>query len=387
MKIKSIFKVSDLVGKKVLLRADFNVPIKDGKILDDYKILKQLDTIKYLVKNEARVIILTHLGRPEGKKTKVDSTKPIAKALQDKLRMTIQYVDDVCDFKAGTGATNLKNGEIMLLENVRFEKGEKKNDKKFAKKLADLADIYVNDAFGVCHRAHASVSAIKSYIPSYAGILLEQEILNLNKALKPEKPLVLIIGGKKVATKAELVKKFSKIADHILIGGALANNFLKAKDLEVGKSLIDEESVELARKLRTDKIVYPIDVVVSQSKNGGVGIDRNVEAVLEDDYIFDIGPKTIGLYSTIIKEAKTVVWNGPLGFFELKEYRNGTSALAQLIAGKSKEKLFGIIGGGETVEALRQTKMLEYVDWVSTGGGAMLTYLGGGDMPGLKGII
>lgn len=392
MKIKSIRDVKNITGKRVLLRVDFNVPIKEssrGKIIkDDYKIVAGLPTIRFLLRHKCKVIIATHLGRPKGKPVKKYSTKPIANRLKSILGRRVKFVNQTVGLKVGTEVSKLKEGQVLMLENLRFERGEEKNNKKFARELARLADIYVNNAFAVSHRTHASLSAIKQYLPSYAGILLEQEIINLNKAVKPEQPLVLIIGGVKIANKIKLIKKFYKNTHRILVGGALANNFFVAHKLEVGKSVVDRQSIKFAKKFKRKNVILPIDVVVCSKKDGsGKPIVKNVYTVNKNEIILDIGPQTIRLFSSFIKKAKTIIWNGPMGMFEAGHFKHGTLGIARVVATRSGGSAFGIVGGGETVEALKMTKMLDYVDWVSTGGGAMLSYLGGEKMPGLKGIV
>ncbi len=400
MTIKSIRKVKKLSGKKVLLRADFDVPIEGNKIKDEYRIVQQLPTIRFLLRHRCRIIIITHLGRPlERGKLKIKNkehftVKPIAKRLGQLLGKNVRFIKEGVSFKAGTEISRMKNGEIIMLENLRFESGEQKNSKIFAKNLAKMADIYVNDAFAVSHRAHASVSAIKNYLSSYAGLLLEKEVVNLDKVLSHKNSLVVVVGGAKIATKASVIKKLHNKAWRILIGGALANNFLKARKFEVGKSLIDETSIKFAKGLmsrrqigRNKSIILPTDLVVSNKENGWKAIVKNVNNVNSNDYIFDIGPETVRLYANFIKKAKTIIWNGPMGVFEEKKYKYGTLSIARVIASRSTGAAFGVVGGGETIEALKITKMDNYVDWISTGGGAMLAFLGGEKMPGLKGIV
>jgi 3-phosphoglycerate kinase len=388
MVIKSIKQAKDLSGKRVLLRVDFNVPIKDGKILEEYRIIQQLPTIKYLQKQNCRIILVSHLGQPkkEDDKTKF-SLKPIAFKLEELLGQEIKFVEDLEGFTAGNVISKANPKDIIMLENIRFYQGELKNSSVLAKKLAKLADIYINDAFAVSHREQATVSAIKKFLPSYAGLLLEQEVLNLSKAFNPKKPLIVIIGGVKVSTKVPLIKKLYKKAHKILVGGALSNNFLVAHGLEVGKSLIDQDSIKFAKNFKDKNIIAPIDVVVSTSQEGEKTEIKKANKVGKNDYIFDIGPETVRLFSSYINKANTIVWNGPMGMFEIKQFKHGTIAIASMVAARSKGKAFGIVGGGETVEALNMSKMTEYIDWVSTGGGAMLSYLGGEKMPGLKGIV
>lgn len=396
MEIKSIRRVKNLVGKKVFLRVDFNVPIKDEKIADDYKIVATLSTIRFLLRYKCKIIIATHLepgkrGKEKGKRGKC-SVKLIAKHLEKLLGRKITFMDDCIGLKVARAASKMKAGDILMLENLRFHKEEKENDKNFARQLAGLADIHVNDAFATSHRAHASVSAIKKYIPAYAGLLLENEILNLSKILKPNQPLVAVMGGAKISAKLSLLKKLLQPARYILTGGGLANNFLAASGHEVGQSLIASEEIELAKKIKSTragrKIILPTDVVVSDKKDGsGRARVKKTEEVGEKDIILDIGPETMKSYAVIIKKAKTIVWNGPLGMFEAAHFRHGTLVIGRVIAAKSKGEAFGIAGGGETITALKMTKMMDYMDWVSTGGGAMLAFLGGERMPGLEGIV
>jgi len=388
MKIKSINTCKNIVGKKVLLRIDFNVPIKNAKVADDYKIIRALDTIKFLMKNNCKIIIVTHLGRPvPGQREKEYSVKPVASKLSQMLSKKIEVVDDFKTLAGGTKIGKMQQGEIVMLENIRYEEGEKENNKDFAKKLSKIAELYVNDAFAVCHRSDASVSAIKNFLPSFAGLLLEQELVNLNKVISPINPLVVLLGGSKISTKISLISNFQNKAEKILIGGAMANNFFVADGFEVGKSLIDDASIAYAKKTDRKNLFLPVDVIVSTDQTGGNIKIKKINQISKDDYIFDIGPETIKLYAKYLKIAKTIIWNGPMGFFEISAFKSGTVSLAQEIAVRSKGSAFGAVGGGETVEALRMIGMEQYIDWVSTGGGAMLSYLGGENMPGLNGIM
>lgn len=388
MPIKTIKDAPKLTGKKVLWRVDFNVPIKSGKITEDYKIIQHLPSIRYLLENKCSVVIVTHLGRPEaGIFDHNFSVAPLAKRLGELIQKEVKVLDDIHSLKTGTVISSLKSGEVVMLENIRFFKGEEKNSKKLATELAKLADIYVNDSFAVDHRAHASVSAVQKLLPSYAGLLLRDEIDNLSRGLNPQKPLIAIVGGVKLKTKVRLLKVLEQKAEKVLIGGALANTFIAAHGFEVGRSIVDKESIGVAKRMRGKNLLLPVDVVVSTKKQGGHTTVKEVNKIDRDDYIFDIGPKTIKLYSSYIKKANTLLWNGPMGFFELKEFRHGTLSIARLVASRSKGSAYGIVGGGETVEALKQAKMFDDIDWVSTGGGAMLTYLGGEKMPGLVKLI
>lgn len=386
--IRSIKSLRNLRGKKVIVRNDFNVPIKNGRVADDFKIVKQLPTIRYLLKKKAKIMLFSHLGRPKTKEDRETmSLQAVKRRLERYLDTKVKFINSINTFESETALAKLEEGKILLFENVRFYKEETEPNLGFAKKIARLGDVFVSDAFGVSHREQATVSIIQNYIDSYAGLLTEQEIKNLEKAKRPQKPAVALFGGVKLPTKMPLLKLYLKRADYLLLGGGLANNFLAAYGYEVGKSLVEKEGISLAKKIKSDKLVIPIDVVLSSNKNGGQARVKKIADVSKQDYIFDIGPDTVKLYSTLIKSANSLVWNGPMGFFELNDYRHGTMAIARLVAARSKGKAFGVVGGGETVEALKKTKMIEYVDWVSTGGGAMLTYLGGGKMPGLKNIV
>lgn len=390
MGIKSIRQLKNLKNKTVFLRVDFNVPLQRGRVRDDYRLVAGLETIRFLLAQKCRLIVATHLGDPVGEKTPAYSVKPVATRLKTLLKQPVKFLPDTVGAKVKAAIKKLKPGEIVMLENLRFHHGEYDNDARFAKELADSADIYVNDAFAVSHRAQASVSAIKKYLPAYAGLLLEKEIVALNRIKRPVKPLVVVMGGAKISTKAPLIAKLYAKADHILLGGALANNFFKFQGREVGVSLCDEDSAIHVRKFFKNKklaakIILPIDVVV-QTKEGEARL-RQLDKVGREESIFDIGPATISAYAGYIKKANTLAWNGPLGKFELPAFKQGTLSIARLVAGRSSGQAYAVIGGGETVEALQLTQMAEYVDWVSTAGGAMLTYLGAGKMPGLVGII
>lgn len=390
MKINTIKKIKNFKNKIIFLRVDFNVPLLAGKIKEDYKIRAGLETIEYLAERGARIIVATHLGEPTKKFEAAYSVRPVAARLRILLKRPVKFLSETVGLKIQKAVKNMKPGEIVMLENLRFHPGEYSNDPAFAAELAALADIYVGDAFAVCHRAQASLSAIKNYLPSYAGLLLERELKVLNKILQPKKPLVVIIGGAKIRTKAPLISKLQAVADQILIGGGLANNFFKFQGLEIGRSLVDDNSATVIknffnRKKLNAKIILPRDVVV-QTKSGQTKVVKP-EAVRSTDRIFDIGPATIADFAAYIKTAQTLIWNGPLGRFEEPSFKHGTLAIATLIAARSSGRAYGVVGGGETIEALKLTKMTKYVDWVSTAGGAMLTYLGGGQMPGLNKII
>ncbi len=389
IKIKSIRSIKRLAGKKVFLRADFNVPLrqteKGVKIKDDYKITAGLKTIRFLRRYKSKIIIATHLGNPKGRDN-FYSTKPLAYHLGKLLGQNVEFVNDCYGLGVGTAVSKMKPGDILFLENLRFYKEEKNNDKKFAYELAKLANIYVNNAFAVSHRRHASVNAIKKYLPAFAGLLVEEEVMNLERVLHPEFPLVLVMGGAKISTKIHLLEKLYPKSFRVLIGGALANNFLVAHNFEVGQSLIDEESLEFARRFKhRQKIILPVDVMVRNKINKSIQA-KKIREVKKDDVILDIGVETVNLYTAFIRQAKTIIWNGPMGMLESQRFRYGTLAIAECISRVAQLQAFGVAGGGETVEALRMAKLVPYLDWVSTGGGAMLAFLGGEKMPGLEGI-
>ena len=391
LKIKSIREAKDLKGKTVIVRCDLNVPVKDKRVADNYKIIKSLPTVRFLLSKKAKIILVSHFGRPKtGAKSKIEnkkySLKPVAEHLSKLLDKKIIFVDDFTN-KDNLKKLILKEGQIAMLENIRFYKGEEKNDEKFAKKLASLAQIYVNDAMAVSHRNHASVSAIKKYLPSYAGILLQDELEHLRKVLHPSRPFVIIMGGAKIATKTVMIKSLKKKAKAILIGGMITYDFLAAKNLSTGKYKVADKNKKIAKKILNRKIILPLDFVYSD-KSDGLGKAKvcAFDSLPKNNFQFDIGPETIKLYAKYIRNAKTIVWNGPMGMFESEHFKHGTLAIARLVASKSRGKAFGLVGGGETTEALKMTGDVDYVDWVSTGGGAMLAYLAGEKMPGLKGI-
>lgn len=390
MKIKSVRELGSLKNKKVLLRLDLNVVILNNKILDLYRIESVLETIDFLLKKNAALIICSHLGKAKGKVDKDLSLKLVSQTLAKITGKKIKFIPQVFGPEVLAAVDKMKSGDIVFIENLRFEAGELKNDAKFAKKLASLADIYVNDALAVCHRKQASVSAIKKYLPSYAGLLLESELKAFERITSPREPLVVVMGGAKIKTKLPIINNLYGKANNILIGGGIANSFLKYRGYEIGKSLFEEDSILEIKKLAKgkkdlEKIIIPSDVIV-KNRSGAV-LAKDIANVLKGDTILDIGPKTISVYAMYIKKAQTLVWNGPMGKFEEKDFSAGTMAMARLIASRSSGRAYGVVGGGETVAALRASFMMEYVDWVSTAGGAMLSYLGAEDMPGLVDIV
>lgn len=392
MTIRTIKNIKNLRCKRVLLRLDLNVPVEKKKVKDDWKIIKILPTLQYLISKDAKIVIVSHFGRPEGKSNRKLTLLPIAKYLEKILGKKVIFLKDKIGSKKLANKINALNcGGVSMLENIRFYSGEEKNDKNFAKKFDEIADVYVNDAFAVSHREHASVSAVTKILSSYAGFLLDEEIKVLDEVLKnPKKPLVILLGGAKASTKIPIIENFLEKADHILLGGALATTFLAAKGYNIGASLIDKESIPKIKKLlKSKKIILPQDVIVGKIKNGEpivLEIGKRKDLVDKKMSILDIGSKTTNEYADIIKEAQTIIWNGPMGYFEKENFSHGTISLARLIASRSSGKVFGVVGGGETIEALKKTKMEQYVDWVSTGGGAMLNFLAGNKLPGIEAL-
>lgn len=390
--LRLIKQAKNLKGKRVLVRVDFNVPLKNNKVTDDSRIRASLLTINFLRKKGARVILVTHLGRPEGKVNEAYSLKPIAKILPKLLagpkEKTVKVKLLNFDDSTKIALEKMKDGEVVMLENIRFHKGEERNDEKFAKKLASLADIFVLDGFAVAHREAASVSGVQAFLPSYAGFLLQKEITELDNLMKKApSPFLAVIGGAKIETKLPVIKNLLKIADYILLGGAIINVYYKAKGYSVGASLSDKGFEKIALSLfAKKKIIMPLDVMVG-TKEGDtlrvVNILKKPHQICRPgEAILDIGPATSALYANYIKIAQTVVWNGAMGYFENRSYALGTYTVADALA--QNKKAFSVIGGGETIEAMNNLGLLKDVKFVSTGGGAMLEYLGGIKLPGLK---
>lgn len=375
-------------NKRVLVRADFNVSLDEQEnIVDDFRIRATLPTIEYLLKQNAKIVLMAHLGEPKGRiaeKLKMDS---VQERLMEYLDVSITKAPDCIGEEIEKWTHEMQPGEILLLENLRFHKEEEENDENFAKELSKLGDIYVNDAFGVSHRKHASVVAITKFLPSCAGLLLEKEINALNKVLEnPAKPLVVIIGGAKISTKIKLIKNFLKKADNILLGGALANTALHALGMGIGKSFIEEKMIDEVKgfNITDTKLHIPVDTVASTDTSGEKEIEiAPVGKTKEDQLILDIGPETQELFARMIKEAKTVIWNGPMGLFEKEQFAKGTEAIVKAIAACG---CYSVVGGGETVTFIDKLGLLDKFSHVSTGGGAMLKFLAEEEMPGLKAL-
>ncbi len=356
MKLPGI-KNLDVKGKRVLLRVDFNVLMKNGKVIDGFRIKRTLPTIKLLKKKGAKIILISHFSAGRAK-----SLRPAADFLASFLKTG--FSRDLFGAETERGISAMKNGDVLLLENLRSDPGEEKNSRAFARRLAKLGDLYVNDAFSVSHRKHASVAAITQYLPSYAGLLFEEEVENLRSAFSPKRPFLLILGGIKFGVKLGVLERFVKIADKIFVGGALSNNFFKARGLDVGRSVVDD-GADIKKYLDNPKIMTPVDV----RKKAGV--------------ILDCGPNTVKMLAGEIARAKFVLWNGPLGDFEVKGFEKGTEGVARAIAKSPAES---IVGGGDTVAAIAKLGILKKFSFVSTGGGAMLEFLAKGTLPGIEAL-
>lgn len=388
---KKTIKDIEVTNKRVLVRVDFNVPIAHGQVQDDTRIRESLPTIHYLIANKAKVILLSHLGRPKGIFKEEYSLKPVAKKLTRLLGREVKMCSKtICD-TAKTMANALEPGEVMLLENVRFYSQEDKNEREFAKELSNLADVFVNDAFGAAHRNHASVVGVTEFLPSVAGFLLEKELTALGNLLeKPERPFVAILGGNKISDKLGVIHKFLDLVDSILIGGGMCFTFFKASGLEIGNSIHEDDELEHAKQIlrRAEanqiEIQLPVDLVVAKdtSPNEPYRV-INVDKMHKEAMGLDIGPKSIERFSEVIRNAKTIFWNGPMGLFEVEQYSVGTKKVAKAVAAS---KATSIVGGGDTDAALRKFGLLNKITHVSTGGGASLKVLEGTPLPGVEAL-
>jgi len=385
---KKVVTDFDVDGKKVLVRVDFNVPIKEGKVGDDTRIRAALPTINYLVEHNAAVILCSHLGRPKTAEDVQFSLRPVADYLANLVESPVSFVEDCVGPKAEAAASALKPGQILVLENTRFHKEEKKNDPDFAKQMASLADLYVNDAFGSAHRAHASTEGVTHFLPAAAGFLLEKEIKYLGAAVaEPTRPFVAIMGGAKISDKIGVIDNLLVKADAVLIGGGMANTFFKAQGYPVADSLVEEEALDTARTLLDkagDKLRLPVDVVIADAFDNDANVKvMGVGPIPEGWRILDIGPETVENYSKVLAKAGTVVWNGPMGVFEMANFAKGTYGIAKAVAASDA---VSIIGGGDSVAAINQSGLADQVDHISTGGGASLEMLEGIELPGLAAL-
>jgi phosphoglycerate kinase len=393
---KLTIKDLDLRGKRVFLRVDFNVPLKDGVVTDNTRIRETLPTLRLAMERGARLVLASHLGRPKGARNEKYSLKPAAKKLEELLGKRVEFADDCIGAGAEAKSKSLKDGEVLLLENVRFHAEEEQNDQGFSKQLAALCDgLFVCDAFGSAHRAHASVVGITHFVKqSAAGLLVERELAYLGKAISnPERPFVAILGGAKVSDKIEVVENLMKIADVLLIGGGMAYTFLKAQGKNIGKSLVENEKLELAKKILDDarvrnfKFLLPVDnVIAPEFKADAPAKLVDVGAMPDDQMGLDIGPRTIALYGAEIAKAKTIVWNGPMGVFEMPVFAKGTLAVAKAVASATDGDATSIVGGGDSVAAVHQSGVANKISHISTGGGASLEFLGGRKLPGVEAL-
>ncbi len=378
----------DVKGKKVLVRVDFNVPIKDGKVGDDTRIQAALPTIRHLLDHGAAVILCSHLGRPKGEIKPELSLRPVADYLGDLVDVQVKFAEDCIGEKAETAAQALEPGQVLVLENTRFHAGEKKNDPQMAKQLASLAELYVNDAFGTAHRAHASTAGAAEHLPAAAGFLMEKEIKYLgNTIADPQRPFVAILGGAKVSDKIGVIENLLEKADRILVGGGMANTFFEAQGYAMADSLVEEDVLETAKELLNKaggKLVLPVDVVIADAFEADADSKiMDVGDVPAGWRILDIGPRTVQAFEDIIARAGTVVWNGPMGVFEFDKFAKGTFEVAEKIA---ESEATGIVGGGDSASAMRKAGLEDKITHISTGGGASLEMLEGKTLPGLAAL-
>ena len=382
----------DIEDKRIILRVDFNVPIENEKISDPSRILSVIPFVEKLIKKNAKIVLVSHLGRPEGKKDSKFSLMPIFEFLKKKIGTKIFFYADNIDEKAKSKSLNLKQGEILFLENIRFFPGENENDDKFSKQLSELGDIYINDAFSCSHRKQASIHKITHFLKDcYAGPLLKKEIDTINLILKEKKsPVTCIIGGSKISSKINVILSLIKNVENIVIVGAMANNFLAYRGFEVGKSLVEEKSSDIIYKIYSEaeknncNIVIPEDYKISKSFEGKAE-NREKNEINSDEIILDAGSKTIKLIKNIIDQSKTVFWNGPIGYFENKNFSEGTNSIAKKISDNTvNNSLISILGGGDTIAAINKSKLNLSFTHLSTAGGAFLEYLEGKDLPGLS---
>jgi phosphoglycerate kinase len=381
----------DVGGRRVLVRVDFNVPLDGGRVADDTRIRAALPTIELLRERGAALVLVSHLGRPKGEVVPELSMRPVGERLAELLGAPVRQAPAVVGDEVATMADELGAGDVLLLENVRFEPGETDDDPALAEQLAALADLYVNDAFGAAHRAHASTAGVAAYLPGYAGLLLEREVTELTHVVEsPQRPLVVILGGAKVSDKVGVIDRFLEVADEILIGGAMCFSFFRAQGIPTGNSLVEEEGVELAAKAleRADSVdcdlSLPVDLVLGEEFDAATERRESDGVEVPDGWMgLDIGPRSAAAYAEAIASAGTVLWNGPMGAFELEPFAAGTRAVAEAVA---KAPGTTVVGGGDSVAALQQFGLGEKVDWLSTGGGASLELLEGKKLPGVEAL-
>lgn len=391
MKSKKTMKDMQLEGKRVFCRVDFNVPMEEGAVTDDTRIRAAIPTINYLVDHGAKVILASHLGRPNGEVNEELRLTEVGKKLSELIGKPVNKLETSIGEEVVSAISSMKNGDITLLENVRFHAGEEKNAPELAKEFSELADLFVNDAFGAAHRAHASTAGIATYIPAVSGLLIEKELDVLGKALsKPDRPFTAIIGGAKVKDKIGVIDHLLDIVDNLIIGGGLAYTFMKAQGHEIGKSLLEEDKIDLAlsfiKKAKENgvKLYLPIDVIVADDFSATANTKVvELNAMPKDWEGLDIGPKTAELYADVIENSKLVIWNGPMGVFELEPFEGGTKRVAEAMA---KTKGYTVIGGGDSAAAVEKFNVAAEMDHISTGGGASLEFMEGKELPGVTAL-
>ncbi|MBF0118868.1 MAG: phosphoglycerate kinase [Desulfobacterales bacterium] len=386
----------DLKGKRVLMRVDFNVPLESGVVANDKRIRESLPTIKYIIEKGGRLILMSHLGRPEGKKVPEMSMKPCVPVLSQLLGKEVKFADDCIGDIAEKASANLKDGDVLILENLRYYKQETKNDKEFAEKLAKLGEIYINDAFGTAHRAHASTEGVTHFFTKCAsGFLMMKELAYLGQVIEnPKRPFVAILGGAKISDKIEVISNLLPKVDKLIIGGGMAYTFFKAQGFEIGKSLLEKDKIDLAKSLLEkgkDKIVLPVDSIItdhldfSGRKVGEIKVSKS-DAIPSDYMGVDIGPESIEQFKSVLSDAKTIIWNGPMGVFEIDATSKGTYAIASLLADITPKGATTVIGGGDSASAVKKAGVSSKVSHVSTGGGASLEFLEGKILPGVQAL-
>lgn len=394
--VKLSIRDLQLKGKRVFIRVDFNVPLEGGRVTDDTRIRETLPTLKYASEQGACLVLASHLGRPKGKPDPKYSLKPAAAKLAELLGKPVDFASDCIGAEADAKSRSLRPGDVLLLENVRYHAEEEKNDEAFSRQLAALCDgLYVCDAFGSAHRAHASVEGITRFVQkAAAGLLMEKELAYLGKAIRhPDRPMLAILGGAKVSDKIEVIDNLMKIADGMLIGGAMAYTFLKSQGLPVGKSLVEEDKLELAQRLlheakeRNFKLLLPADHVLGEDFKADTRTGTADVSATPDLWMgLDIGPKTIAAYTAEIAKAKTIVWNGPMGVFEMPAFASGTLGIAKAVADATQKGATSIVGGGDSVAAVHQAGVASKISHISTGGGASLEFLSGAKLPGVEAL-